>query len=60
MRFAPPGGEAREGAKMPFGLDQLVAERAAQYDVAGCTSLSTAASAPGLRDLRQEADVHLA
>ena len=36
MRFAPPGGEAREGAKMPFGLDQLVAERAAQSDVAGC------------------------
>lgn len=34
MRFAPPGGEVREGTKMPLGLDQLVAERAAKRDVA--------------------------
>lgn len=34
MGLAPRGGEAREGAKMPLGLDQLVAERAAQRDVA--------------------------
>ena len=34
MGFVPPGGEAREGTKMPFGLDQLVTERAAKGDVA--------------------------
>jgi hypothetical protein len=34
MGLAPRGGEARVGAKMPLGFDQLVAERAAQHDVA--------------------------
>jgi hypothetical protein len=45
--------------EVPLGLDQLVAERAAKGDVAVGSSLSMAVSRPGLRDLRQEANVHL-
>jgi len=46
MGFAPPGGEVCEGAKMSFGLDQLVSERAAQSDVTVASSLSMATSRP--------------
>ncbi len=44
---------------MPLGLDQLVAERATQSDIAVGGVLNMAASRPGLGDLRQQADIYL-
>ena len=52
MRFVPPGSEAREGTRMPLGLDKLVAVRAAKGDVAVGSSLSMPGGVPPPRGLQ--------